>query len=108
MWAVALKVGAAVSAVFVLLAAAAAVLDFSAFFTAFHGLFFEAGTWTFPYDSLLIRLFPESFWVAAGVGWAAARAHDRGGVLDSGVAACSGVVAHAGSDKRDSQCQTFG
>ena len=68
---VALKVGAAVSAVFVLLAAAAAVFDFSAFFTAFHGLFFEAGTWTFPYDSLLIRLFPESFWVAAGVGWAA-------------------------------------
>ena len=69
-WGLALKVGAAVSAVFVLLAAAAAVLDFSAFFTAFHGLFFEAGTWTFPYDSLLIRLFPESFWVAAGVGWA--------------------------------------
>jgi len=67
---VALKVGAVVSAVFVLLAAAAGVLDFSAFFTAFHGLFFEAGTWTFPYDSLLIRLFPESFWVAAGVGWA--------------------------------------
>jgi integral membrane protein (TIGR01906 family) len=68
---VALKVGAAVSALIVLLAAAAAVFDFSVFFTAFHGLFFEAGTWTFPYDSLLIRLFPESFWVAAGMGWAA-------------------------------------
>ncbi len=68
---VALKVGAAVSAVLVLLAAVAAALDFSAFFTAFHGVFFEAGTWTFPYDSLLIRLFPESFWVDAGMGWAA-------------------------------------
>jgi hypothetical protein len=47
----------------------AAFADFSAFFAAFHGLFFRSGTWTFPYDSLLIRLFPESFWVTSGVAW---------------------------------------
>ena len=40
-------------------------------FTTFHGVFFAAGTWTFPSDSLLIRLFPESFWIAAAAAWAA-------------------------------------
>jgi len=69
--ALALKVGAGASVILVVLAALAAMLDFSAFFSAFHGLFFRPGTWTFPYDSLLIRLFPEPFWVAAGVAWAA-------------------------------------
>jgi hypothetical protein len=29
-------------------------------------MFFRAGTWTFPADSLLIRLFPERFWEASG------------------------------------------
>ena len=43
----------------------------TAFFSAFHGLFFAEGTWTFPSDSVLIRLFPESFWTMAGVTWAA-------------------------------------
>lgn len=43
------------------------MVDFDLFFSAFHGLFFQAGTWTFPYDSLLIRLFPEPFWVSMGV-----------------------------------------
>jgi integral membrane protein (TIGR01906 family) len=62
--------GAAATAGVVVLAAAAALLDFGPFFAAFHGLFFADGTWTFPYDSLLIRLFPESFWVASGAAWA--------------------------------------
>jgi len=53
------------------LALIAGALDFDALFSAFHGLFFEAGTWMFPDDALLIRLFPLPFWVAAGVLWAA-------------------------------------
>ena len=53
-----------------LVAAGTAVLDFDTFFSAFHGLFFEPGTWTFPSDSVLIRLFPEAFWIAAGASWA--------------------------------------
>jgi integral membrane protein (TIGR01906 family) len=52
------------------LAGSSAFLDFSTFFAAFHGLFFADGTWTFPYDSMLIRLFPERFWVVSGVAWA--------------------------------------
>lgn len=55
----------------VVLAGVAAVTDFESFFARFHGLFFAAGTWTFPYDSLLIRLFPEAFWASAGASWAA-------------------------------------
>jgi integral membrane protein (TIGR01906 family) len=59
----------------------AALLDFSAFFAAFHGLFFADGTWLFPYDSLLIRLFPERFWTTAGVAWAALAAAGAGLLL---------------------------
>lgn len=53
-----------------IIAVVAAVTSFDALFTAFHGLFFSAGTWVFPEDSLLIRLFPERFWVASGAAWA--------------------------------------
>jgi integral membrane protein (TIGR01906 family) len=53
----------------ILLAASAAVIDFETFFAGFHGLFFKAGTWTFPEDSMLIRLFPERFWTTAGLAW---------------------------------------
>jgi len=53
-----------------LLALAVSLVSFDTLFTWLHGLFFSAGTWTFPYDSLLIRLFPEPFWVTAGASWA--------------------------------------
>jgi integral membrane protein (TIGR01906 family) len=65
-----MRAGAYVLLGVIVLAAAAAFIDFETFFAAFHGLFFRAGTWTFPYDSLLIRLFPEPFWVASGLAWA--------------------------------------
>jgi integral membrane protein (TIGR01906 family) len=35
---------------------------FDAAFAAFHGLFFEPGSWQFPPGSHLIALFPEPFW----------------------------------------------
>jgi uncharacterized membrane protein len=54
----------------VALALLAAFTDFEWLFTKFHGLFFTSGTWTFPADSMLIRLFPEPFWVASGAAWA--------------------------------------
>jgi integral membrane protein (TIGR01906 family) len=38
------------------------VLAFNVIFVAFHQVFFEAGTWSFPYSDTLIRLFPERFW----------------------------------------------
>jgi integral membrane protein (TIGR01906 family) len=62
--------GALWCAVLVLLAALAGTLDFEALFSAFHGLFFAAGTWTFSADSLLIQTFPEQFWATAAAVWA--------------------------------------
>jgi integral membrane protein (TIGR01906 family) len=35
--------------------------NFSAVFNGIHAPFFQAGTWQFPQDSLLMTLFPESF-----------------------------------------------
>jgi integral membrane protein (TIGR01906 family) len=37
-------------------------LAFDAAFAAFHGIFFEAGTWQFGPDSNLLRFFPQPFW----------------------------------------------
>lgn len=45
----------------------AAVLNWNFFFTAFHTLFFESGTWYFAYSDTLIRLFPEQFWFDAAL-----------------------------------------
>lgn len=46
-----------------------ALTDFDRFFTAFHGVFFAAGTWQFANDALIIRLFPERFWAISGAAW---------------------------------------
>lgn len=48
-----------------------AVVDWNSLFATFHSFFFAAGTWTFPYDSLLICMYPEAFWVGMGVIWLA-------------------------------------
>ncbi|MDI3330387.1 MAG: TIGR01906 family membrane protein [Micrococcus sp.] len=44
-----------------------AVLGWEQFFTAFHGLFFADGTWTFLASDSLIRLYPGQFWIDAGL-----------------------------------------
>ncbi|MGC9400413.1 MAG: TIGR01906 family membrane protein [Anaerolineae bacterium] len=53
----------------VLLVALGGVMLFSwdAFFTGFHRVFFEEGTWRFRYSDTLIRLFPMRFWRDAGL-----------------------------------------
>lgn len=43
------------------------LVGFDAFFTFFHGLFFQPGTWVFAYSDTLIRLFPLPFWQDAGL-----------------------------------------
>ncbi|MHB8049816.1 MAG: lipoprotein intramolecular transacylase Lit [Coriobacteriia bacterium] len=53
------------------LAVAAGAFDFNALFAWFHSLFFAEGTWVFPYEALLIRVFPLPFWIAAGATWGA-------------------------------------
>lgn len=57
--------------------AALGMADFDVLFARFHGVFFAPGTWQFPDDALLIRVFPLQFWTASGATW---------GVLVAGVA----------------------
>jgi len=66
----ALRRAAVVTVAFLGGALVLSTLDFGSFFAAFHSLFFASGTWQFPADALLILVFPEPFWVAAGVSWA--------------------------------------
>lgn len=44
-----------------------AIVNWNIFFTGFHQLFFEGGTWRFEYSDTLIRLFPEQFWFEAAL-----------------------------------------
>lgn len=64
-------VGAALPLACILIIGIWALADFNGLFAAMHGLFFADGTWTFPADSLLIRLFPEAFWAGMAALWAA-------------------------------------
>ena len=45
-----------------LLVVLSALVDFSVFFTRFHQLFFEPGTWLFFEQDTLIQLYPLVFW----------------------------------------------
>lgn len=45
----------------------AALVSWDFFFTSFHTLLFESGTWRFAYSDTLIRLFPEQFWFDAAI-----------------------------------------
>ncbi len=38
------------------------IMAFGVFFTAFHNVLFDPGTWTFLWTDTLIRLFPTRFW----------------------------------------------
>ena len=51
-----------------------AFIDFYGFFTAFHGVFFPQGNWTFSSESLLICMYPTAFWMAMGCLWLATTA----------------------------------
>lgn len=44
-----------------------ALTAWDTFFSGFHGLFFEDGTWQFFYSDTLIRLYPEQFWFDAAL-----------------------------------------
>ena len=51
-----------------------AFFDFYSFFTAFHGVFFPQGNWTFSAESLLICMYPTAFWMSMGALWLATTA----------------------------------
>jgi integral membrane protein (TIGR01906 family) len=88
------RLGTVAAARLVAAIAVFAAIDFAAFFSAFHALFFAPGTWVFPSDSVLIRLFPEPFWVAAGIAWGVLICLLAGGY----VALAHTISSHEGSD----------
>ncbi len=45
------------------------IFDFENLFIAMHRLLFSQGNWTFDASSLLIRMYPENFWVGMGGVW---------------------------------------
>jgi integral membrane protein (TIGR01906 family) len=63
----ALTRGAALTLVLLVALGSWMLLAFDRFFTLFHGVFFQPGTWTFYYSDTLIRLFPFRFWEDAGL-----------------------------------------
>ncbi len=79
----------------VLLAALVGIMDFSVLFTRFHELFFAEGTWVFPEDALLIRLFPLPFW-----GWSAA--------VWGGLVGCCAVILWASARRPCFTEDTYG
>lgn len=44
-----------------------AILSWDVFFTTFHNIFFQPGSWQFYYSDTLIRLYPERFWLDAAL-----------------------------------------
>ncbi|MBM3189766.1 MAG: TIGR01906 family membrane protein [Chloroflexi bacterium] len=46
-----------------LLILASSLIDFDVFFTRFHQLFFQPGTWVFYVEDTLIQLYPLPFWI---------------------------------------------
>lgn len=67
----ALVAGPAALAMAMLALGAWAAADFNIFFSAFHGLLFPQGNWTFPHDSLLISMLPLDFWMSMALLWLA-------------------------------------
>jgi integral membrane protein (TIGR01906 family) len=49
----------------IVLVLGASLIDFGVFFTRFHQIFFEEGTWVFSYSDTLIQLYPLPLWVDA-------------------------------------------
>lgn len=66
-----LLLGGCISVGLMLVVGIWALVSFDSFFSVFHSLFFDAGTWTFPSDSLLITMLPEGFWAGIGGVWIA-------------------------------------
>lgn len=62
--------GVAVLALFAMLGLWA-LIGFDGLFASIHSAFFADGTWTFPADSLLIRMYPQAFWMSMGAVWLA-------------------------------------
>lgn len=58
----ALQTGGVLAAGMITLIGLLAIVGWEKWFTVFHTLFFQPGTWTFAFSDTLIRLYPMQFW----------------------------------------------
>lgn len=63
----ALFMGGLISTILLVATILFVLLSWRTFFVALHNVFFPPGTWTFEWESTLIRIFPDRFWFDAGV-----------------------------------------
>ncbi|MBI4140012.1 DUF1461 domain-containing protein [Candidatus Woesearchaeota archaeon] len=64
-----LRLGAVTSLIIVLIIFIASLISFTSFFNAVHEPFFTEKSWIFTSDSLLITLYPESFFQTMALRW---------------------------------------
>lgn len=64
-----LKISGIITVAFIAALGIFALISFNGFFSAFHSVFFDDGSWTFPADSLLITALPEDFWATMAAVW---------------------------------------
>ena len=64
---VALGRGAALTIFVAILVAIVSLTSYNRFETAFHGVFFEDGTWRFAETDTLRRLYPDRFWLDTAI-----------------------------------------
>ena len=62
-----LLIGCVLTLIIIAIIVLLAVVAWDHFFTGFHQVFFEGGTWRFYYSDTLIRLFPQQFWFDAAL-----------------------------------------
>lgn len=62
-----IRFGALLTLIGVVVLGVLAFVGWERFFTGFHSVFFEDGTWQFFLDDSLIRLFPGPFWIDSGI-----------------------------------------
>ncbi len=63
----ALQAGAILTLVIAAVLITYILINFQTFFTQFHQVFFESGTWQFLFTDTLIRLYPLPFWSDAAI-----------------------------------------
>jgi integral membrane protein (TIGR01906 family) len=63
----AIFMGGLISTILLVAAILFVLLSWRTFFVALHNVFFPPGTWTFAWESTLIRIFPDRFWFDAGI-----------------------------------------
>lgn len=58
-----IKTGSIISLIIIIFLAIITTINFSESFQIFHKVFFPQGNWMFPQNSLLITLYPQSFFI---------------------------------------------